>query len=73
MLDWPGTEKPLLLTALKDANLGGHIKEATLLSVKRNFQCRFSQGAEGLTLTIPNKSRRPSDAAHVIRLTIGAN
>ena len=107
LLDWPGTEKPLLLTALKNENLRSMVNkqwsmvnaegvasgqrersgnaqnskfkiqnsiiEATLLSVKRNFQCRFSQGAEGLTLTIPNKSRRPSDAAHVIRLTIGAN
>lgn len=69
-LDWPGTEKPQLLTALKDDNLKGQVTDATLLSVKRNFKCRVSQGADGLTLTIPQGSRIPSDAAYVIRLHI---
>ena len=69
-LDWPGTEKPLLLTALKDSLLRATVTDATLLSVKRNFKCRVSQGANGLTLTIPRGSRLPSDAAHVVRLTL---
>lgn len=70
MLDWPGTEKPMLLTALKDSNLAARVTDATLLSVKRNFKCRYEQGSDGLTLTIPDKSRLPSDAAHVVRLEL---
>ncbi len=69
-LDWPGCEKPLLLTALRKEKLNGAIRDATLLSVKRNFRCRFNHGEDGLTLIIPQKSRKPSDAAHVIRITL---
>ena len=69
-LDWPGTDKPQLLTALKDSNLKGKVTDATLLSVKRNFKCHVSQSNEGLTLTIPHGSRLPSDAAYVVRLTL---
>lgn len=71
LLEWPGTEKPMLLTALNGANLDGRsVRDAVLLSVKRNFQCRIEPGSEGLVMTIPDKSRIPSDAAHIIKLTL---
>jgi len=38
--------------------------------VKKNFECRFEQTAEGLRLTIPKGSRLPSDVAQVVRLVL---
>lgn len=64
-LDWPGTENTVLL---KEVNLP--VKQAILLSVKKNFECRFEQTAEGLRLTIPKGSRLPSDVAQVVRLVL---
>lgn len=64
-LDWPGTEVPLLLTQVKSP-----VKRATLLSVKKNFECRTELTSEGLQLTIPKGSRLPSDVAQVVRLEL---
>lgn len=64
-LDWPGTENTVLLK-----EVGLPVKQAILLSVKKNFECRFEQTAEGLRLTIPKGSRLPSDVAQVERLVL---
>ena len=70
LLDWPGTGKPLCLKAMCNENLGGEIESATLLSVKHDYPCSFEPGENGLTLTIPEGARLPSDAASVVRFTL---
>ena len=71
MLDWPGTDKPLFLKSLNSKNLEGkRITDATLLSLKKDYKCITFQTEQGTTLTLPKGSRRPSDSAHVVRLTI---
>lgn len=71
MLDWPGTDKPLFLKSLDSKNLEGkRITDATLLSLKKDYKCITFQTEQGTTLTLPKGSRRPSDSAHVVRLTI---
>ena len=70
-LDWPGQGAELLLPAVREEALAGRrVKGATLLSVKRNYRCDFSQTPEGLKLTIPQNGRYPSDAAQVVRLEL---
>ncbi len=69
-LDWPGKEIPFALSALNQENLGGKIKSATLLSVKKNYACDFTQKDNGLVVTIPKGARLPSDVAQVIRFTL---
>lgn len=64
-LDWPGTENTVLL---REVNVP--VKQAILLSVKKNFECRIEQTSEGLRLTIPKGSRLPSDVAQVVRLEL---
>lgn len=69
--EWPGAEKTMTLSALNQANLKGRaIKQATLLSVKKNYDCLFSASADGLKLTIRKGSRMPSDCASVVRLDL---
>lgn len=69
-LDWPGKEIPFALKALNTENLGGKIKSATLLSVKKNYECDFHQQETGTVVTIPKGARLPSDVAQVIRFTL---
>lgn len=70
-LDWPGTKKPITLTGLKKGNLAGReINKVTLLSVKRNYDCIFSQEDNGLILRFPQDSRIPSDAASVVKFEL---
>lgn len=64
-LDWPGTNNTLLLREVKS-----EVKRATLLSVKKNFECVAEATPEGLLLTIPKGSRLPSDVAQVVRLEL---
>lgn len=62
-LDWPGTEVPMLLRQVHRP-----VRRATLLSVKKNFECRTRLTSDGLELVIPQGSRLPSDVAQVVRL-----
>jgi len=64
-LDWPGTENTVLLKEVH-----ANVKQAILLSVKKNFECRTELTPEGLRLTIPKGSRLPSDVAQVVRLVL---
>ena len=49
---------------------GRHVERATLLSVKKNYNCQFEQRADALRVTIPQNGRYPSDAAQVVRLEL---
>ena len=70
-LDWPGQGRRLCLRSVCDELLGGRrVKSATLLSVKRNYNCAIEQQSDGLWLTIPENGRYPSDAAQVVRLDL---
>lgn len=71
MLDWPGQGAELDLTKITPEHLGGRtVERATLLSVKKNYNCAFEQSDKGLRLTIPQNGRYPSDAAQVVRLDL---
>lgn len=70
-LDWPGQGTTLDLKAVTADRLGGRkVTKATLLSVKKNYDCPVEQHPDGLRLTIPKKGRYPSDAAQVVRLDL---
>ncbi len=70
-LDWPGQGATVDLKEILPERLGGRtIRKATLLSVKKNYDCPFTQQADGLRLTIPQNGRYPSDAAQVVRLEL---
>ena len=70
-LDWPGQGVTVDLKEILPERLGGRtIRKATLLSVKKNYDCPFTQQADGLRLTIPQHGRYPSDAAQVVRLEL---
>ena len=70
-LDWPGQVTAVNLVAVTPASLGDRtIRKTTLLSVKKNYDCPFTQQTDGLRLTIPQNGRYPSDAAQVVRLEL---
>ncbi|RZF59895.1 alpha-L-fucosidase [Sphingobacterium corticibacterium] len=69
-LDWPGTEKQITLSGLSSNNLKGQIKSATLLSVKKNYDCAFQETVGSISFTIPKNGRLPSDVAQVIRFDL---
>ena len=70
-LDWPGQGAVLDLKSVTEQLLDGRrVERATLLSVKKNYDCAFEQRADALQLTIPQNGRYPSDAAQVIRLDL---
>ena len=71
MLDWLGQGAELDLREITPERLGGRtIRKTTLLSVKKNYDCPFTQQTDGLRLTIPQNGRYPSDAAQVVRLEL---
>lgn len=71
MLDWPGQGAELDLREITPERLGGRaVERATLLSVKKNYNCQFAQSDKGLRLTIPQNGCYPSDAAQVVRLEL---
>ena len=65
LLDWPGTDVTLLLKEVHEP-----VRQAILLSVKKNFECPTRLTPEGLLVTIPRGARLPSDVASVIRFTL---
>lgn len=69
-LDWPGTEKQITLSALGSDNLKGRIKSATLLSVKKNYDCAFQETVGSVSFTIPKNGRLSSDVAQVVRFDL---
>lgn len=70
MLNWPGNGLSLDIKSLGKKILGKDVTKATLLSVKRNYDCPIIQHNDKLEITIPNNARRPSDVASVIRFDL---
>ena len=68
MLEWPGRDACFKLKEVVPSRLAGKVGKVTLLSVKRNYSCPFTQYDDGLEVTIPHDGRRPSDAAGVIKI-----
>jgi alpha-L-fucosidase len=69
-LDWPGDDKRISLSQLTKANLNGKVKAVTLLGLKQLEPCPFVQAENNLSITIPKKTRVPSELAHVIRVDL---
>jgi alpha-L-fucosidase len=69
-LDWPGDEGSILLTKLSKGHLKKNVKGVTLLGLKQLESCPFNITDQGLTLTVPKKTRIPSEIAHVFRIEL---
>jgi alpha-L-fucosidase len=79
-LDWPTPIKPddnkssedkkLLLTKLTKQNLGGNVKAVNVLGLKELANCKFTSTNDGLSFTIPAKTRMPSDLAFAVRIEL---
>ena len=70
-LDWPGAETSIRLKSLTPDRLEGKVASATLLSVKRNYDCLTEELPDGgILLSIPRGARLPSDVAQVVRLNL---
>ena len=69
-LDWPGQGATVELKELKRGNTGSKIKSVTVLGLKEPHTCTFTQTADGLTFTIPPKTRIPSDLAQAVRIDL---
>lgn len=79
-LEWPTKVKPgdnkssedktLLLSKLTQQNLGRKVKAVNVLGLKELANCPFTQSAEGLSFTIPAKTRMPSDLAFAVRIEL---
>jgi alpha-L-fucosidase len=76
-LDWPTEiqgdktpkDTPVELRQLNAGSLG-KVKSVTLLGLKNLENTPFRQTAQGLTLTIPQKTRVPSEIAQVFRIEL---
>ena len=51
-------------------NVDGNVKAVNVLGLKEPANCKFSSGANGLSFTIPAKTRMPSDNAFVVRVEV---
>jgi len=66
-LDWPGDGNTVHLKALNRGVLGD-IRSLELLGLKALKSCPYQLTDESLALTIPAKTRLPSDIAYVFRI-----
>ena len=69
-LDWPTLGKPIKLAQLKKNSTASKIKAVTVLGLKQPASCEFTQSDDGLTFTIPLKTRIPSDLAQVVKIDL---
>lgn len=77
-LDWPGgpeekkttADMDVLLSELNKKSLPGKVKAVTLLGLKKLEDIPFEMDRDGLTITIPAKTRVPSEIAHVFRIEL---
>jgi alpha-L-fucosidase len=67
-LDWPGEGKTVQLKQLTKDSLKGKVRAVTLLGLKKLEDIPFNPVATGLELTIPAKTRVPSDMACVFKI-----
>lgn len=66
--EWPGDGKSVLLQQLTKNNLKGKVKSVTLLGLKKLEPCTFTATDKGVSLSIPAKTRIPSDVASVFKI-----
>lgn len=79
-LDWPEGENPgdnklkadklIKLGQINTGSAGGKIKSVEVLGLKELANCPFMVAADGLSFTIPKKTRIPSDLAFVVRVSL---
>jgi alpha-L-fucosidase len=69
LLSWPGDSKTVVFNELTKNNLTSNVKNVTLLGLKQLEKCPFTQ-ADVLSVTIPVKTRKPSDIAQVFRIEL---
>lgn len=69
-LDWPGDNTTVHLKALQRDSLDGDIQSVQLLGLKSLDACPFRLNEQGLALTIPAKTRIPSDIAYVFKIVL---
>ena len=77
-LDWPAEingdkvikDTPVTLTQLTNGSLKGKVKSVKLLGLKSLEECPFNLSSQGLVLTIPQKTRVPSESAQVFRIEL---
>ncbi|MGV3589620.1 MAG: alpha-L-fucosidase [Adhaeribacter sp.] len=77
-LDWPAEiigdkvtkDTPVTLAQLTGNSLKGKVKSVKLLGLKSLEECPFNLTAQGLVLTIPQKTRVPSESAQVFRIEL---
>ena len=69
-LDWPGDSSTVHLKALNNNSLGGNIQSLQMLGLKSLETMPFKMDEQGLALTIPKKTRIPSDLAYVFRIVV---
>ena len=68
-LQWPGEGKSIHLKQLTKTSLNGTVKAVNVLGQKKLELCTTSLTNDGLTITIPAKTRTPSDiSAYVFRI-----
>jgi alpha-L-fucosidase len=77
-LDWPGGDEEMTtqkdmqvnLKQLTADSLNGRVKAVTLLGLKKLENIPFKITNQGLTVTIPAKTRVPSEIAHVFSVEV---
>jgi alpha-L-fucosidase len=69
LLNWPGDNKTIVFNELTKNNLKANVKSVTLLGLKQLESCPFTTG-NALSVTIPAKTRKPSDIAQVFRIEL---
>ena len=69
-LDWPGQGNTVELKQLATGKTASKVKAVNVIGLKQLHECRFTQTADGLTFTIPPKTRIPSDLAQAIRIEL---
>ena len=69
-LDWPGQDTTVTLSQLRTGSTASRVKSVTVLGLKEPHACPFTQSADGLSFTIPPKTRIPSDLAQAIKIEL---
>lgn len=68
--EWPGAGQSVQLRQLTKNSLKGKVKSVTLLGLKKLEDIPFKLTTNGLELSIPAKTRVPSDLAQVFKIEI---
>jgi alpha-L-fucosidase len=69
LFTWPGDNKTIVFNELTRNNLKTTIKSVKLLGLKQLESCPFT-ARDALSVTIPAKTRKPSDIAQVFRIEL---